>query len=325
MNILWKSPCSDFSMKEGNGCFIADDNKKYDLIDKIPRFVESSNYTDGFGLQWNKYRKTQLDSYSKFPLSKQRLKRCLGVDIFSNIKGKVVLEAGCGAGRFTEILLNKGADVVSIDMSNAVEANQKNFPQDNHHIVAQADICNLPFVNEQFDVVICLGVVQHTENPEQTLKALYKQVKPGGWLVVDHYVFSWSYLTQVTKILSRFVLKRIDSKRAFLITSYLVKVFLPLHRVGRSSRVWQAIMRRLTPIVSYYNDFPELSDKLQEEWALLDTHDNLTDYYKHLTTKKKFEQSLMALGAKNIECWNAGIGIEGRAMKPITTSSIVDE
>jgi len=325
MNILWKNLELDKKNIKKDNAFVAESNKNYRVINKIPRFVEECNYTDAFGIQWNYFQKTQLDSYSKFPLSEKRLKRCLGEDLFSDMKGKLILEAGCGAGRFTEILLNNNANVVSVDMSNAVEANQKNFPQDEHHIIAQADICNLPFIKEQFDMVICLGVIQHTEHPERTLEALYEQVRPGGWLIVDHYAFSWSYLSQFPKILFRFVLKRIEPKSAFLITNYLVKIFLPLHRLGRRSRVWQALMRRLTPVVSYYNDFPELSDKLQEEWALLDTHDNLTDCYKHLTTKKKFEKSLSELGVENIECWSAGIGIEGRAKKPIITSSAIGE
>ena len=303
MNALWKE--FNLNLKEA----------EYRVVNKIPRFVNDRNYTSAFGIQWNHFKKTQLDSFSNFPLSESRLKRCLGKELFSGLKGKLVLEAGCGAGRFTEILLHNGANVVSIDMSSAVDANQENFPQNEHHIIAQADICELPFLEGQFDMVVCLGVIQHTEFPDKTLEALYEQVKPGGWLIVDHYIFSWSYLTQVAKILFRFILKRIHPESAFVITGYLVKIFLPLHRLGRRSRMWQAIMRRVTPVVSYYNDFPNLSDELQEEWALLDTHDNLTDYYKHLTTKKDFKKSMEKLGLENIECWNAGIGVEGRAKK----------
>ena len=324
MKILWKDPNSCSAMIKKKNFFLTESNDKYEIKNKIPRFVDKKNYTDAFGMQWNYFRKTQLDSYSKFPLSEQRLKRCLGDNLFSTLKGKLVLEAGCGAGRFTEILLDNGANVTSIDMSDAVEANQKNFPQDENHIIAQADICKLPFMREQFDIVICLGVIQHTKYPEQTLKALCSQVKPGGWIIVDHYVFSWSYSTQIAKILCRFILKRIRPEKAFLITGYLVKVFLPLHRIGRRSKIWQALMRRVTPVVSYYNDFPELSDELQKEWALLDTHDNLTDCYKHLTTKKKFKQPIHNLGLQGVKCWSAGIGVEGRGMKPIDISNIIN-
>ena len=41
---------------------INNDGKKYEIINNIPRFVKSDNYANSFGLQWNKFRKTQLDS-----------------------------------------------------------------------------------------------------------------------------------------------------------------------------------------------------------------------------------------------------------------------
>ena len=316
MNIVWKDPESESEIQKQGSSYISDSGIKHRIVNQIPRFVDKKNYTSGFGIQWNHYRKTQLDSYTKLPISELRLKRGLGKEIFSDLQGKSVLEAGCGAGRFTEVLLFNNADVMSVDMSDAVEANQLNFPQSVHHMIAQADICNLPFMAKQFDLVICIGVIQHTKYPEQTLKSLYEQLKPGGWLIVDHYAFSWSYETQIAKKVARFILKRISLERAFLISVYLVKVFLPLHKIGRRSRIWQAIMRRVTPVVSYYNDIPQLSDELQKEWARLDTHDNLTDYYKHFTTKEKFSNSMKNVGLRDVECWTGGIGIEGRGRKP---------
>ena len=118
MHIYWKDPESGVEIIKKGDFFISESNKKYRILNKIPRFVNKKNYTNAFGIQWNYFKKTQLDSYSKFPLSEQRLKRCLGKDLFLNLKGKLVLEAGCGAGRFTEILLDNNAGVVSIDMSN---------------------------------------------------------------------------------------------------------------------------------------------------------------------------------------------------------------
>ena len=117
MSVLWKE--FNVSLK----------TSKYRVINKIPRFVNDNNYTSAFGIQWNHFRTTQLDSFSNFPLSESRLKRCIGKDLFSKLEGKLILEAGCGAGRFTEILLHNGANVASVDMSSAVDANQENFPQ----------------------------------------------------------------------------------------------------------------------------------------------------------------------------------------------------
>jgi 2-polyprenyl-3-methyl-5-hydroxy-6-metoxy-1,4-benzoquinol methylase len=316
MNLLLKDPNSNNKLIKRVDDYVSTNGIVFPIVNNIPRFVNTKNYTDTFGLQWNSFTKIQLDSNSGFSLTEQRLKRCLGDSLFLNIEGKKILEAGCGAGRFTEILLENNARVVSVDMSSAVDANQENFPQNENHIIAQADICKLPFKEEQFDLVICLGVIQHTKNPRETLMALYSQLKPGGWLILDHYMFSLSHASQVSKIFFRFFLKRLNPKLSLIVTNYLVTIFLPLHRVGRRSRIWQAIMRRITPVVSYYNDFPHLSDEIQKEWSKLDTFDNLTDYYKHLTTIKKFKRSIKKLGAKNIKVWRGGIGIEARCMKP---------
>ncbi len=100
----------------------------YPIIDGVPRFAAIDNYASAFGEQWKRYRKTQLDSYTGLPISESRLQRCLGDELWSELAGKQILEAGCGAGRFTEVLLDREANVTSIDLSDAVSANSENFP-----------------------------------------------------------------------------------------------------------------------------------------------------------------------------------------------------
>ena len=96
------------------------------VLGGIPRFVDQDNYAAAFGRQWNTYRKTQLDSYTGTTISRDRLSRCLGGSM-EVVRDKLVLEAGCGAGRFTERLLESGAAVFACDLSPAVEANYENF------------------------------------------------------------------------------------------------------------------------------------------------------------------------------------------------------
>ena len=175
---------------EKENCFICQNNCSFSIINNIPRFVPCNNYADSFGLQWNTYKQTQLDSYTKTTISQDRLKRILGGS-FELLPGKDVLEAGCGAGRFTEILLHNGANVFSVDLSSAVEANYDNCKSYQNYFICQADITNLPFTPETFDLVICIGVIQHTPNPEKTIEALSSYVKPGGVLVIDHYTHGY--------------------------------------------------------------------------------------------------------------------------------------
>ena len=120
---------------------------RYPVLEGIPRLLPTGgNYADAFGEQWLRWRTTQLDSNSGTTITKDRLHRCLGeraVDLLTRTdESTQVLEVGCGAGRFTEILLQfPSARVTSIDLSSAVEANQTNFPQGENHQIVQADHC----------------------------------------------------------------------------------------------------------------------------------------------------------------------------------------
>jgi 2-polyprenyl-3-methyl-5-hydroxy-6-metoxy-1,4-benzoquinol methylase len=280
----------------------------------IVRFVPSDGYTAAFGLQWKKYRRTQLDSYTGLPLTRNRLRRCIGEDLWSALPEIQVLEAGCGAGRFTELLLDAGACVTSVDLSVAVDANQENRPQSSSHRILQADILRLPFAPRQFDVVLCLGVIQHTPHPETTMAALFDQVKPGGWLVFDHYTYTLSHFTK-TAPLFRAVLRRLRPDQGMKITERLVKTLLPLHRAVRRWHPAQMLLSRLSPVLCYYHAHPGLNDELQRDWAYLDTHDSLTDWYKHFCTRRQIRAVLERLGLCEIWCEYGGNGVEARGRR----------
>jgi 2-polyprenyl-3-methyl-5-hydroxy-6-metoxy-1,4-benzoquinol methylase len=295
---------------------------RYPIRSGIPRLLAPErNYAEAFGAQWQHYRITQLDSYTKTRLSRDRLRRCVGEESWRELarsdRRLQVLEAGCGAGRFTEVLLDlPGAVVTSTDLSSAVEPNQTNCPQSDRHRIIQCDIWQFPFKPAQYDVVVCLGVVQHTQNPETTIAKLYEHVKPGGWLVIDHYEHSFSHHTRFADMLLRPILKRLPPARGLAATKALTRWFFPLHRAVRNVRPAQMVLSRFSPLLTYYQAFPELNDKLQYEWAELDTHDSLTDWYKHLRTPRSISAALKSLDARNIWVTGGGNGIEARCRKP---------
>lgn len=240
----------------------------------------------------------------------------LGPTLWNTLDGKVVLECGCGAGRFTEVLLERGAIVHSIDISDAVDADADNCPLSDKHQVAQADILRLPFVPQQFDIVLCLGVIQSTPSPEETVTRLYAQVKSGGALVMDHYTHNLSWYTK-TAPLFRHVLKRLPIERGIKITEWLVRTLLPLHKATRHFRVGQMILSRVSPVLCYYRAYPELADDLQREWALVDTHDSLTDWYKYFRPKNQIRRCLEGLGLNEVYSVYAGNGVEARGKRPL--------
>lgn len=297
-----------------NDLTLRQDFLPFEVTNNIPRYVRSQNYASLFGDQWHLFPKTQLDSYTGLPISENRLRRCMGETLWKQLTGKKILEVGCGAGRFTELLLREGGRVVSVDMSHAVDINAKNFPASERHTIVQSDILNLPFTDGQFDIVVCLGVLQHTPDPQRTLLKLYEQLQPGGVLVVDQYIFNRSYWS--LRLVYRQLFKRLPAKVSFKIIFYLSYFFLPLHKTLQKWRVLSIALNRFSPFVTYYRDFPELNDTLQKEWSLLDTFDTLTDWHKNFGTLVGLKKSLEAVGFSVSSCCLGGNGIEARCQRP---------
>jgi SAM-dependent methyltransferase len=299
----------------------ADPEELYPIIDGIPRFVIGERYTAAFGAQWNKYRTTQLDSHSGTTITEARTHRLIGDELWSSLSDRHVAELGCGAGRFTEILLRRGARVTSVDLSSAVEANADNFPPSESHRIAQADLLRLPFDTREFDVVFCVGVIQHTPSPEATIRSIYEHVKPGGHLVIDHAGHSFSGWYSRTSPLFRLWLRRLEPSRGMRVTEELVRVLLPLHKRVAPVRPARVLLKRISPVISFYEVFPELEDELQREWALLDTHDSLTAWHRHARTRNQVLSLLQSLGVEDIWSTKGGLGVEARGRRPAARSS----
>ena len=316
----WKLPDNGAELTEASAHLQAADGSIVPVANGIPRFVASEQYTAGFGLQWNRFSRTQLDSVSGVPLSRDRLRRCVGEETWGRLHEIVALECGCGAGRFTEVLLECGASVMSVDLSTAVDANVRNFAITESHRVAQADIMSLPFAARSFGVVICLGVIQHTPDPEAAIQALWNHVEPGGVLVIDHYERGHAGWWHSTKPLVRAWLRGREPAHAMRVTNALVDFFFPLHNAVKGVYALWFALCRVSPITTYLRTYPALRPEAQREWAYLDTHDSLTDYFKHERSREQIRSCLADLGGENIWCVDGGNGVEARATRPVRAS-----
>ena len=181
------------------------------LIKKNNVYIDkrTKDYSSNFGLQWNEFSKTQLDSYTGFPLTRKRLFNSSEWGSHE-IKDKLIVELGSGAGRFTEILLSSHSYVISVEMSNAIHVNALNNKSDKI-IFLKSSLNNLSFLDEFFDYVLCYGVAQHTPNVLETYKACYCLAKKGGKISVDHYE-KLNYPT--LKSIWRPITKKINSLQA---------------------------------------------------------------------------------------------------------------
>ena len=240
--------------------------------------MPDDGYAESFGDQWNRWRRVQLDSVTGKPLSRARLFE--GTRWPEDLKGQSVLELGCGAGRFTEVLLDAGAEVWAVDASSAVDAAGANLgAQDRLHL-AQADLFDLPFDEGAFDRVLCFGVVQHTPDPR---RAFLTASRYGEWLAADvyrkqPYVDRWS-----AKTLWRPLTTRVPRDRLRRIVEWYVPRWLPvdtrLAGVPKLGRFLTAVV----PCWNYTGLYPLDADELVA-WAVLDTFDALSPRYDQAQT-----------------------------------------
>ncbi len=101
--------------------------------------------------------------------------------------GLLVLDAGCGNGRFTYQAAQTGAEVVGIDLGWGIYSafdHTRSLP--NVHIV-RGDLFRLPFADDTFDCIFIIGVLQHTGNAQAAFDATVRTLRPGGLVAVRIY------------------------------------------------------------------------------------------------------------------------------------------
>lgn len=189
---LLRDPKSGKPLRFENDAFVAD-AVRYPVVRGIPRFVSSDHYVASFSFEWNTHSNTQLDCFRGDRSSEQQFVQKTGFTS-ENLVGKLVLDAGVGAGRYADIVSRWGADVVGIDLSYAVEASYRNLSERPNVWIAQADIAALPFAAKSFDIIFSIGVLHHTPDTKAYFHKLVPLLKPGGTIAVWVYPREDAYL-----------------------------------------------------------------------------------------------------------------------------------
>jgi 2-polyprenyl-3-methyl-5-hydroxy-6-metoxy-1,4-benzoquinol methylase len=171
------------------------------VVDGLVRFVDSQHYAQSFGYQWHKYaharwgRESDLTFREKVGFSPAEL------------AGKMVLDVGCGTGRFADVAARCGARIVGVDLSSAAEVAAQNLRDCKSATIFQADVFHLPFAPETFDYIYSVGVLHSTPNCEMAFNALAPLLKPGGQIAIwiysaynKYYRFSDVYRRITTRL-----------------------------------------------------------------------------------------------------------------------------
>jgi SAM-dependent methyltransferase len=104
------------------------------------------------------------------------------------LSGKLVLDAGCGMGRYLNVCRRHECEVVGMDLSEAADR-ARELAQDACNVsFVQGDLMRPPFPPESFDFIYSVGVIHHTPDARAAHASLARLLKPGGTLAVWVYV-----------------------------------------------------------------------------------------------------------------------------------------
>jgi SAM-dependent methyltransferase len=197
-----------------------------------------------------------------------------------------------------------------------VEANRRNNGRRERLHLFQGDIRRIPLRPGTFDKVLCLGVIQHTPDPEKSFRSLATQVRPGGELAIDVYAKRLSAMLQWKYLLRPFT-KCMEKRRLYGIVTSSVDALLPATIFLK--RVAGAAGGRLMPIVEFSH--LGFSGELNRQWAILDTFDMYSPAHDHPQSLSDVKRWFSEAGFIDVVVIYGPNGVVGRGRKPARDGS----
>ena len=243
------------------------------------------DYVDSFGEQWEIFSGTQIDSLTNVPLSEERFLRETNWSI-DELRNAIVLDAGCGSGRFTEIASRFSKEVIGVDLSASVYYIDTNIKQRENIVLVRDDIRDLSLDFSKISHAFSIGVLQHTPYPYKTMEYFVQQLNEGTKIAITAYGRHW-YTKFCGKYLLRPISKRIPRPLLLEIIRGVNNLTYPIVLHFPKSFLLRKILKFVLP----FSFYPELVQKMSKEafleYSTLDTFDALTPKYDMPLSKKR--------------------------------------
>jgi SAM-dependent methyltransferase len=262
------------------------------IVRGIPRFVASDAYVGSFSFEWNLHKKTQLDDAISRE-SEETFRAKTGLTP-GDVQGRLVLDVGCGMGRFADVVSRWGGRVVGVDLSLAVDAAQANLEGRENVRILQADLFHLPFRPGTFDIVYSIGVLHHTPDCEKATREILRFVRPGGRACV------WVYGVMGTWERFARQYRRVTVRMPKRLLHAICHIAIPWHHVCRLPVVGTLLWTML-PVSKHPNP----------DWRVLDTFDWYSPKYQSLHTFPEVYQWFRSEGFVDIKLFDAAVAIAG--------------
>lgn len=299
--------CRDYLEESESGLVCVDCGQKYPLVDGVVRFVDKQQYAGSFGFQWHVHARTQLDD-DKSNRSEQNFRQRTGFRP-EDLAGKLVLDVGCGMGRFADVAVRWGAHVIGIDLSLAAEVAARNLAVRSATIF-QADVFQLPFAPESFDFIYSIGVLHHTPDCERAFKVLPRLLKPGGRIAIWLYsrYNAWYRMSDVYRKVTR----RMPSRMLYTLCYGVV----PLYGIHQVLKKIPLVGRTASGALAYVVPMAFHPDR---RWRILDTFDWYSPWYQSKHTYEEVFRWFESCGLEDLRVIEQPIAVQGR--RPFSSES----
>ena len=217
-----------------------------------------------------------------------------------DLKGKLVLDAGYGSGRYCKVAGDAKATVIGVDLSSAVETAAVNTAdRPNVHII-QSDIFHLPFKLQIFEFIYSIGVLHHTPDTKRALASLVPLLTDFGEIAVWLYP-RWPAPVELYNRLLRAITTRMDHDLLHRLAVFVEPIGRLKLKLLTADRWWQRacgqLLRGMTIGVSYHPD---------SEIRICDTFDWFSPPYQWHHTDEEIESWFRELGL--VEIKNLSVG-----------------
>ncbi|HLP94208.1 MAG TPA: class I SAM-dependent methyltransferase [Saprospiraceae bacterium] len=116
--------------------------------------------------------------------------------LFPDVRGKRILDAACGPGKYAEILLERGALVTGFDFSpNMVQKARERNQRTEDFFVHDLTAPFIMFPDGSFDIVLCALALEYVEDWTNTIREFNRVLVPGGLLIISitHPFFDYNF------------------------------------------------------------------------------------------------------------------------------------
>ena len=251
--VLWCNKCDrNFNIlidqKNANvitkGCLKCDNcNDNHSIIDDIILFdkkikTKSVKYqSEIYSYWWNEsHRALEYDKND----SKKILLTTLSLEI-DDFKNKIVLDAGCGNGRFSDLVSESDPKLLVIaDVSDGIFAANRKIKDKNLNLIAiKGDLNEIPFKKAVFDIIYSWGVIHHTPNPKITFDNISKICKLNGKFGIyvykqnPEYRYNNMHLRLLAILRQYLIIQPLRFISQFLSEKNAIRLFKPIHLIEK--------------------------------------------------------------------------------------------